>query len=155
MTATAHALVGASIATMIPNPAIALPLVFLSHFLLDKIPHWDPLTNKLNKTFPRILTEIGFDYVISYVLVILIFGVLFQSQNLPYLLLAAFISQLPDTLEAPYILTKKHFPVFYQLYQVQHWFHDVLFNARLKAPWGIVTQVVVATLFIIWAAPKP
>lgn len=151
MTATVHALVGASIATMIPNPEVALPLVFISHFLLDKIPHWDPLTNKANKSYRRILTEIGFDYVISYALVILIFGVLFQSQNLPYLLLAAFISQLPDTLEGPYILTKKHFPVFYQLYQVQHWFHDVWFNARLKAPWGVITQVVVAIAFLYLA----
>lgn len=151
MTATVHGLVGASIATMIPNPVIAFPIIFLSHFLLDKIPHWDPLTNKANKTFPRILSEIGVDYITSYLLVILFFGVFFQSQNLPYLLLAAFISQLPDTLEGPYILTKKHFPVFYQLYQVQHWFHDVWFNARLKAPWGIVTQVVVATIFLYFA----
>ncbi len=154
MTATVHALVGASIATMIPNPVVALPIIFISHFLLDKIPHWDPLTNKANKTFNRILTEIGLDYLVSYLLVIVIFGAIFHNQNLPYLLVAAFVSQLPDTLEGPYILTKKHFPVFYQLYQVQHWFHDVWFNARLKAPWGVVTQVVVAILFIVWAAPK-
>ncbi len=37
-----HAVVGAAIATKIPNPWIALPLAFLSHFPLDLIPHWNP-----------------------------------------------------------------------------------------------------------------
>lgn len=148
MTATVHALVGAAIATKIGNPALALPLCLLSHFILDKIPHWDPLTNKTTKSFPRILKEISADYLIGYVLVMLIFG--FS----PYLLLAAFVSQLPDTLEAPYILTKKHFPIFYQFYQVQHWSHDVWFNARLNAPWGIVTQVVTVVIFLLWSAPR-
>lgn len=151
MTATVHALVGASIASKVGNPALALPIIFASHFFLDKIPHWDPLTNKATKPFDRIMVEIVMDYIIGYALVILIYGVLFPTPALPYLLLAAFISQLPDTLEGPYILTKKHFPVFYQIYQVQHWFHDVLFNARMNAPWGVVTQAVTAAIFVLWS----
>ncbi len=150
MTATVHALVGASIASKLTDPTISLPIIFVSHFLLDKIPHWDPLTNKASKSFDRIIIEIVIDYLVGYTLVILFYGILFPSPTLPYLLLAAFISQLPDTLEGPYILTRKHFPFFYQIYQVQHWFHDVLYNARLGVPWGVVTQVVVAAIFLFW-----
>lgn len=40
MTATNHALSGAVIGLAISQPAIALPLAFASHFMLDAIPHF-------------------------------------------------------------------------------------------------------------------
>ncbi len=39
MLTTTHAIAGAAIASVIPNPAISLPLAFGGHFVLDKIPH--------------------------------------------------------------------------------------------------------------------
>jgi len=42
MTAPNHALTGALIGLSISNPAVALPLAFLSHFACDAIPHYDP-----------------------------------------------------------------------------------------------------------------
>lgn len=39
MTATNHALSGAAIGLAITQPLIALPLAFVSHFVLDAIPH--------------------------------------------------------------------------------------------------------------------
>lgn len=42
MTLAAHALVGAAIAAAVPqHPAFALSAAFLSHFVVDAIPHWD------------------------------------------------------------------------------------------------------------------
>jgi len=41
MRATNHALTGAVIGLTIANPALALPLAFLSHFAQDAIPHYD------------------------------------------------------------------------------------------------------------------
>ena len=42
MTLTTHAVVGAAIATSMPNhPVIGFTLAFASHFVLDAIPHWD------------------------------------------------------------------------------------------------------------------
>ena len=41
MLSTPHLLVGAAIGQIIPNPALAIPLSFLSHFPLDAVPHWD------------------------------------------------------------------------------------------------------------------
>lgn len=48
-----HAVVGATIATKIPNPFIAIPAAFLSHFLLDVIPHWNPHLYTEKKKFGR------------------------------------------------------------------------------------------------------
>lgn len=44
MLLTPHTLVGIAIATVIPNPYIAVPLAFGSHFIGDMIPHWDFFT---------------------------------------------------------------------------------------------------------------
>lgn len=41
MTAINHALTGAFIGLTISEPAIALPVAFASHFVLDAIPHYD------------------------------------------------------------------------------------------------------------------
>jgi len=40
VTATNHALTGAVIALVVKQPALAIPLAFLSHFALDAIPHF-------------------------------------------------------------------------------------------------------------------
>lgn len=40
MTATNHALTGATIALAVKRPELAIPLAFLSHFALDAIPHF-------------------------------------------------------------------------------------------------------------------
>ena len=42
MTATNHALTGAAIALSVKSPVLAIPLAFVSHFLLDAIPHYNP-----------------------------------------------------------------------------------------------------------------
>jgi len=42
MTAQNHALAGTIIGLTVANPLVALPMAFLSHFVLDAIPHYDP-----------------------------------------------------------------------------------------------------------------
>jgi len=177
MTATAHALVGASIALKISNPAIALPLVFISHFVFDKLPHWDPMTNHDTKSKRAIFWQTITDVVLGYAIIMILFVVkinppltlplnpdsigvnlstslpLFLStfQPLFYLYLAAFIAQLPDWLEVPYFLNLPNFLRADWNYKLQHWVHDVGFNSRMQAPWGIITQVIVCILFLGWA----
>lgn len=42
MTLATHGIVGALVAQSLAwNPALAIPVAFLSHFALDTIPHWD------------------------------------------------------------------------------------------------------------------
>jgi hypothetical protein len=40
MTATNHAVFGAFVGSIIPDPIYAIPLAFLSHFALDSLPHY-------------------------------------------------------------------------------------------------------------------
>lgn len=40
MTATNHAATGGLIAVLVANPVLAMPLAFMSHFLLDALPHF-------------------------------------------------------------------------------------------------------------------
>lgn len=155
MTATGHALIGASIATQIGNPFICLPLSFFSHFLIDKIPHWDPMTNKKNKTKKQIYIETAIDIILSYILVAVIFVGIFNVSDPLLIFISAFASQLPDFFEAPYLLTKKQIFPFYQDYKVQSWIHDIGFNARLDGFWGVTTQVITVLIFLIWASPTP
>lgn len=42
MTATNHALTGAIIGLAVHNPWLAIPAAFVSHFILDATPHFDP-----------------------------------------------------------------------------------------------------------------
>ncbi|QQS39516.1 hypothetical protein IPM62_02805 [Candidatus Woesebacteria bacterium] len=45
MLETPHAIVGAVIVSKVVNPYLGLSLAFLSHFVLDKVPHWNPKIN--------------------------------------------------------------------------------------------------------------
>ena len=41
MTATNHVATGVLIAVVVPDPWVALPLAFASHFVCDALPHFD------------------------------------------------------------------------------------------------------------------
>src|SRR3970282_1079005 len=51
---TPHVIVGAAIATKVVHPALAIPLAFASHFVLEKVPHWNPHLNTEKKKFGKI-----------------------------------------------------------------------------------------------------
>lgn len=144
MTATSHALVGAAIAAKIADPAIALPIAFVSHFIFDKLPHWDIMTEADKGNYKAIFIKSTLDVLFGFGLIFLLFG--FS----PLILLGAFAAQLPDWLEVPALLGFKFSP-FELNYRFQHWVHDVGFNSRLKAPWGVITQLIVVLLFLFWA----
>src|ERR1035437_2210181 len=91
MTLTAHAVVGAALASAVPtHPALAFGLGFCSHFLLDAIPHWDYHLSslsenknnsldsdmKIGKSFLFDLIKIGLDFLLGFVLVFLFIGAL-------------------------------------------------------------------------------
>lgn len=48
-----HTIIGATIASKIPNPFISIPLAFLTHLPLDLTPHWNPSLYKETKKHGR------------------------------------------------------------------------------------------------------
>ncbi len=98
MTATNHALTGATIGLLINKPLITLPVAFLSHFLCDAIPHFGATKNsKLaslsSSAFKRLLAV---DASLCMVLVIVLFGL--HEHHWLQASLCAFLATSPDLL---------------------------------------------------------
>ena len=149
MTLTAHSLIAAAIVSKITNPVVGLPLVLISHLVADKVPHWDVMTNK-SKTKKTIAIQTFCDIILGFTLA----GVFFFLRpgiDPVYFFLAVLISQSPDLLEAPYIIPHLGNPISTGVYNFQHYIHDLWFDARKEAPWGIVTQVLAVSAFLLWA----
>ena len=107
MLETPHIVVGAAIAAKIPNPYIALPLAFASHFILEKVPHWNPHLKTETEKFGA-PTRQSTAITIADLILAGSFGLFIAATTLPNIyhfttvVAAMFFSSLPDLLEAPY-----------------------------------------------------
>lgn len=149
MTATAHALIGASLAVKIANPYIGIPLAIFSHFVADLVPHWDAGTNHKKKTIMRLRVEATLDVLLGFALVALIF----QSQvwqNPIYILGMVIAAQLPDWITAPAYMFNLKIPPFSWMYTISH-----NTQTRMQLPWGLVTQVVSVGILVAFALGGP
>jgi len=104
---TPHVVVGAAIASKIANPAIALPLALASHFLLDKVPHWNPHINTEKKKYGRITKSTNnFVFLDVATSLILGFAIAFKAypdiNHFTWILVASFVAIVPDLAEVPY-----------------------------------------------------
>jgi len=138
MLETPHALVGMVIAATIPNPWVALPLAFLSHFGVDMLPHW----NWEPDARPLSLLGIVLDLILLEILV----GYLaFQSPLKLNLAAGAFLAILPDLVEAPYIFLGLNNRYLKKLMRFQK---DIQNRAPILP--GLVTQILLsAVCFLI------
>jgi len=141
MTATAHALIGASLAVKIVNPIVGIPLSILSHFLADLIPHWDLGTNHRQKSQTRLRAEAVLDVLLGFALVFLIFRNMADTRYLFAMVIAA---QLPDWLEAPSFMFGIKVPPFSWMDWLGH-----KIQSRIQLPWGLITQIVVVGLMLL------
>jgi hypothetical protein len=111
MLETPHVVVGAAIASKIINPALALPLAFGSHFLLETIPHWNPHLNTELTKYGKLTTQTRI-IITADVVASLAIGSYIAYRALPNaalaitILLASFAAILPDLVEAPYFFCK-------------------------------------------------
>lgn len=145
MTATAHALIGASIAVKVTNPLLGIPLAILSHFVADLIPHWDARTNHKQKSRTKLVIEATIDVLLGFALVSLLFRNLVDPAYLFAMVIAA---QLPDWLETPSWMFGIKIPPFPWLDWLGH-----KLQSRLQLPWGLVTQIIVVGLLLFVALP--
>lgn len=102
MLSISHSLTGAFIATKLPSPFLFIPLIFLSHYLEDWIPHWDVGTGLSNGKRSRrdaLLLEFG-ELAITFALVYW-FWQYGSSTIATTAWIGAFTGLVPDFLEAP------------------------------------------------------
>lgn len=155
MTATAHALVSGAIAASIPNPFLSIPLSFVSHLVMDTVPHWDFGTNWRTRTKSKTGATAIADTILGFTLAYLWFGGKVESTSVLFACMVA--GNLPDWMEAPWYIffahPKKHVPskhasvwerLTYIIYKTENVFH-----AKAQAPFGILTQIAVVGFFLL------
>ena len=150
MLETPHVAVGAAIASKIPNPFIAIPLAFVSHFVLEKVPHWNPHIFSETKRFGR-PTNKSITIIAIDVTTALITGSLIAWQAMPNIghavtiMAASLVSVLPDLIEAPYFFWKMRNKT------IKSWlnFHKAL-QVDTTPFWGLLTQVLTIVAAILW-----
>ena len=150
MLETPHVAIGAVIATKIPNPFIAIPLAFLSHFVLEKVPHWNPHivteTKKYGMPTKRSITIIAVDVTFALVTGSLIaWQVMPNAKHALTILAASFASVLPDLIESPYFFLKMR----------TKFLNDWLsFQKSLQVDttpfWGLLNQALTIAAAILW-----
>ena len=147
MVLTTHLLVGAAIASKVFNPALALPLAFLSHYPLDLAPHTEYEIKNIQKArwhrsffdFLKVFLDIFFGILLIS---------LFSNGN-PIIFAAALLAIVPDGLELLNIIFPNYKPL--TLHQKFHTAIHRVCNPEVKkiSPlWGIIIQIVVIVIAI-------
>ncbi len=150
MLETPHVFVGAVIASKIPNPLIAIPLAFASHFILETVPHWNPHLNTETEKFGKPTKKSTIITIVDST-VALVSGSLIAWQALPntnqaiLILACCLASVLPDLLEAPYFFLK------IRTAWVKKW---IKFQKSLQNDtsfyWGFLTQTATILAAVLW-----
>ena len=152
MLSISHATVGAFIATRVENPALSIPLILASHYLLDAVPHWDAgtgLGNGSKSVGKALLLELP-DLLLAGAIVLLFFPLSFPFSQPPQDLLllpqiwGAFLGLLPDFLEAPRNFLKYEPAVLRPLNKFHHAFHHSIPHLLP----GLAPQIIL--LLTIW-----
>ena len=113
MLETPHVAVGAAIASKIPNPFIAIPLAFASHFLLDKTLHWNPHTYTETQKYGKPTKKTTMIATVDAVLALAV-GSAIAASKLPdvnhslVIFFASFASVLPDVIKSPFYYFNRH-----------------------------------------------
>jgi len=108
MTATNHALAGALIGLTVGNPVLAIPAAFVSHFVLDAIPHYDQPGEELARyRSNRFRNELLAHALLCFLLVVLL--AITRPTHWLTAALCAFVATSPDLFWIPkFVAAKRH-----------------------------------------------
>ncbi len=150
MLETPHVFIGAAIASKFPNPLVAVPLAFASHFILETIPHWNPHLNTETQKYgaptrrSTIITAVDSTLALAS-------GSFIAFQALPnigqaiLILACSFAAVLPDVMEGPYFFLKQ------RASWIKKWLaFQKSFQSDTTPFWGLLTQAVTILAVIFW-----
>lgn len=151
MLETPHVIVAAAIAAKIGNPLISLPLALGSHFILEKIPHWNPHLNSEKKLFGKITSQ-TFQFVFADSFLALVSGTAIaliyypDYKKMGLILLACFLGAVPDIIEAPYYFLKKDSGFIKKIW--------IPFKKSIQVDaeplWGMIFQLLICFTALWW-----
>ena len=103
-----HAVAGAAVANQFQNKLIAWVLAFLSHFILDAIPHREYSLENVkygfkSKKFRKLALKILIDLLLGFILIIIFTK---QRSNLSQNLIGGFCALIPDGLTLLWVIIK-------------------------------------------------
>lgn len=157
-----HVLVGAAIAATVPNPLLGLVFAFLSHFLLDRIPHWEYSIEPLKEIKTKgtrhcmpILRRVAIDIAAGFILMIFALALHKGESSFFLALFGGFFGILPDGLAMLFFLRKDNgllsrgLKILYAFHQKIHFDKKKVLPLRI----GLATQaiaVLLALYFLIF-----
>lgn len=137
-----HTIAGAVIATKLGNPLLAFPLAFLSNFILDLLPHWNPHLNTELAKYGKI-TRKTFLFCLLDVSLALSIGLFLAFRFWPdvtrvaIILSSCFLAVLADLAEAPYFFLGIKHKFIMKLIDFQR---RIQFNVPLLP--GLISQAI-------------
>ncbi|MBX4190997.1 hypothetical protein KW794_02825 [Candidatus Saccharibacteria bacterium] len=165
MTATNHALTGAALAMLIKRPELAIPAAFLSHFVLDAIPHYNPpkMTKRhfknyqdawLKKLKLRSFRIIFTTDMLLFLIVLLTVPLLAPSSVSPLtVLFSAFAGAAPD-FDGGLKFLLRQLGLLRKKTKENDWFGRYHIAVQwMERPWGIYIEAIWFG-FIIWAISR-
>lgn len=139
MTGFNHALAGTCIALLVKQPLLIAPLAFLSHFLLDALPHFhhqsfgDTFKRPYSKRFKNVII---FDTIVS---IVTITAVLFIWRNsVLSVAIGIFFSMLPDFT----------WPLHGKIKSLERFFKMHIKIQWAERPWGILVEAPFSILIV-------
>ncbi len=141
-----HMLVGAAIGLKIDNFWAIFILALISHFLFDRLPHWEYVKNLSDlprEKFPSFILKAVLDLTLG---IIIIWCLTSDSPLHSYIFFGAFAAILPDGLTLLNMLTGKKIKILEKFWS----FHKKISIAENKnSPfWGAIIEIAVVILSI-------
>lgn len=140
-----HILFGAAITSKVTYAPLAIILAFLSHYLLDLIPHIEySIDNIAEKKWKKSLPDFlkVFLDLLAGVILITIF-----SKNQPIIFIGSFAAIIPDSLSLlKYIFRSKILDFHSDFHQERLHF---LKHKKISNIWRILTQILIVVISII------
>jgi hypothetical protein len=159
----AHTAMGILIASVSTNPIIGAPCAFISHYVLDIIPHEskeelyyvppqktdrdDDIRNKLNKRMKSSIFDLGFALVLFFSYCFLKIGLNIES-FLPFCIIV-FFSVLPDIFTVVYL--KYPIKILALHYKWHFDIHKVLPFHYINYTVAVIYQLVLSVGFFLMA----
>jgi len=149
MLETPHVALGIAMAVKTGNPWVAIPLSLASHFLLDRVPHWNPHFYTETQKFgqpKKISTYIAVVDEIAIALTLFIAYKFMPDVNKSFLILiCSLLSVLPDQIKIPYFFCNRRFGL------IKKWVDfERSIQVEVGPVWGILTQTIVVLVSFYW-----
>jgi len=123
-------------------------LAFLSHFILDIIPHWGL---EFDRNHFKINSQISFTkktatfFILDILIALILLGIIFFSFGSELMVLGGLVSVLPDIMSIGYLTKlkhKKHYNKFL------HFHNNIQKDAGFFL--GLITQLIITVILLIF-----